>query len=450
MLSSTAIRPEFPPGEGAPAAPRTSRWRGLLLPLGFLLPAAFFLGVWVIYPTFSTMYRSLFSDRGDEFVGLDNYERMFTDASVQTAIKNNVLWVLVIPAGVTAVGLVFAVLTEKVRWAPAFKIAVFIPLAVSLFAVGVIWRIMYQEDPERGVINAAIVGVQGIVGDSGVLSSARPSTEALTGTPQGGLTLQEPIEPGDVALLGLTAIRATEIPEDSVDAVQPEPLQGGISGVVWRDFKPGGGTPGEVETEELGIAGVTVQLREAEGQRTIESTTTEEGGAFAFENVEPGQYRVAIGSDTFAEPFNGFSWLGSSLITPAIMIAYIWVSAGFAMVITAAGLASIPRDTLEAARTDGATELQVFRRITVPLLAPVLTVVFVTQIIACLKIFDLVLAIAPGSSRNDATLLAFEMWRRAFSGQNLFGLGSAISTFLLVLFIPFLIVNVRRFRAEAR
>jgi alpha-glucoside transport system permease protein len=132
------------------------------------------------------------------------------------------------------------------------------------------------------------------------------------------------------------------------------------------------------------------------------------------------------------------------------MIAYIWVSAGFAMVIIAAGLSAIPRDTLEAARTDGATEFQVFRRITVPLLAPVLTVVFVTQIIACLKIFDLVLAIAPGSSRTDATLLAFEMWRRSFSGQNLYGLGSAISTFLLLLFIPFLIVNVRRFRAEAK
>ena len=449
-MSSTAIRPEFPPEEGAPAAPHTSRWRGLWLPLAFLLPAFFFLGVWVVYPTFATMWRSLFSDRGDRFVGLDNYERMFTDEAVQTAIRNNVLWVLIIPAGVTAVGLVFAVLIEKVRWSVAFKIAVFIPLAVSLFAVGVIWRIMYQEDPERGAVNAAIVGIQGIVGDTGVLSSARPSTEAITGTPQGGLTLQEAIEPGEVALLGLTAIRADEIPEGAVDAVEPEPLQGGITGVVWRDFKPGGGTPGEVESEELGIAGVTVELREGESSSAVESTTTEDDGTFVFEEVESGTYRVAIGSQTFAEPFQGFSWLGPTLITPAIMIAYIWVSAGFAMVIIAAGLSAIPRDTLEAARTDGATEFQVFRRITVPLLAPVLTVVFVTQIIAVLKIFDLVLAIAPGSSRDDATLLAFEMWRRSFSGQNLYGLGSAISTFLLLLFIPFLIVNVRRFRTEAK
>jgi alpha-glucoside transport system permease protein len=104
---------------------------------------------------------------------------------------------------------------------------------------------------------------------------------------------------------------------------------------------------------------------------------------------------------------------------------------------------------LEAARTDGASEWQVFRRVTVPLLAPVLTVVFVTQIIGVLKTFDLVLAIAPGASQDDATLLAFEMWKRSFSGQNLFGLGSAISTFLFLLFVPFLIVNIRRFRTEA-
>ena len=89
------------------------------------------------------------------------------------------------------------------------------------------------------------------------------------------------------------------------------------------------------------------------------------------------------------------------------MFAFIWVQAGFAMVITAAGLASIPRDTLEAARTDGASEWQVFRRITIPLLAPVLTVVFVTQIIGVLKLFDLILSIAPGSTQDEAATLAF-------------------------------------------
>ena len=420
-----------------------------MLPLGFLAPALLLLTIWVIYPLVATMYRSLFSDRGNEFVGIDNYERIFTDDRLLTALKNNALWVLIIPAAVTAVGLVFAVLVERVNWAVAFKITVFMPLAVSIFAVGVIWRIMYQQDPDIGAINAGIAAIKGVVSEEGVLSTAKPSSDALSGTPKGGLTLTETVRPGGVAQLGLTAIRATEVPEGSEQAVRPEPLQGGIAGVVWRDFKPGGGTAGEVEQDEVGLPGVTVELRNAE-RKKVDSTSTGADGTFAFEDVPAGDYRVAIGSKTFAQPFKGVNWLGDSLITPAIMFAYIWATAGFAMLIIGAGLAAIPRDTLEAARTDGATELQVFRRITVPLLAPVLTVVFVTQIIGVLKIFDLVLSVAPGSSQDSAATLAFVMWQRSFSGQNAFGLGAAISTFLFLLFVPFLVINIRRFRAEAK
>jgi alpha-glucoside transport system permease protein len=448
-MTSSAIRPEFPPEGGTLAQPKESRWRGWIVPLIFLAPALFFLGVWLLYPTIRTAIRSLYSDEGDEFVGLENYERMFEQDVIFTAIKNNALWVLIVPAAVTAIGLVFAVLVERVRWSVGFKIAVFMPLAISLFAVGVIWRIMYQKDPERGFINAAVEGARELVKEEGVLTQARPSSEAVEGTPNRGLTLQEPLSPGEVALLGLTAIRAAEIPDSAVDAVRPEPMQGGITGVVWRDFKPGGGRPNEVEPEEVGIPGATVELRDAGGGR-VDSVKTEDNGSFAFEDVEPGEYQVAVAPATFSEPFGGYDFLGEKLITPAIMFAYIWVTAGFAMVIIGAGLAAIPRDVLEAARTDGGSEWQVFRRVTVPLLAPVLTVVFVTQIIGVLKVFDLILAIAPGGVRDDATTLAFEMWRRSFTGQNAFGLGSAIATFLLLLFIPFLIVNIRRFRTEAK
>ena len=448
-MSSTSVRAEFPREGGTPPAPRTRWYQGLLVPLGFLGPALFFLSVWVIYPTLATMWRSLFSNRGGEFVGLDNYERLFTDDRLLTALKNNALWVLIIPAAVTAIGLVFAVLVERVRWSVAFKIALFIPLAVSLFAVGVIWRIMYQQDPERGVINAGIAAIKGTFTDAGVLSSAAPSTDDLEGTPKSGFVLKSTLKPGDTALLGLTAVRVPEIPEAAEDAAEPQAVADGISGTVWRDFSPGGESePGRVDSGEVGLPGVKIELRDANGKR-VDSTKAANDGTFAFEGLEPGDYRLAVANTTFAQPFRGVNWLGSSLITPSIMFSYIWVTAGFAMVIIGAGLASIPRDTLEAARTDGATEFQVFRRITVPLLAPVLTVVFVTQIIGVLKIFDLVLAVAPGSSQDDAATLAFVMWQRSFSGQNLFGLGSAISTFLLLLFIPFLIVNVRRFRREA-
>jgi alpha-glucoside transport system permease protein len=227
----------------------------------------------------------------------------------------------------------------------------------------------------------------------------------------------------------------------------PEPLQGGITGVVWRDFKPGGGAPGEVEEEEVGLPGVTVELRDSRGE-SVDSTTTEANGTFAFEDVEAGEYRVAIGADTFAQPFGGVAWLGESLVTPSIIIAYIWIWAGFALVVIAAGLAAIPRETLEAARTDGANEWQVFRRVTVPQLWPVLTVVFITMLINVLKVFDIVIAVAPGSVQDDASVLALAMWRTAFGGTSNLGVGSALAVFIFVLVIPILLLNIRRFRRE--
>ncbi len=227
----------------------------------------------------------------------------------------------------------------------------------------------------------------------------------------------------------------------------PEALAGGITGVVWRDFKPGGGTAGELEQGELGLPGVTVELRD-DGGKGVAETTTEANGTFAFEEVASGSYRAAIGPETFSRPYAGVSWLGAGLILPSIMIAYIWVWAGFAMVVIAAGLAAIPRDLLEAARTDGATEWGVFRRITIPLLAPVLTVVFITMLIYVLKVFDIVIAIAPGSVQDDANVIALAMWRTSFGGVNDFGLGAAIAVFLFLLVIPVLALNVRRFRRE--
>jgi alpha-glucoside transport system permease protein len=192
---------------------------------------------------------------------------------------------------------------------------------------------------------------------------------------------------------------------------------------------------------------VKVVLRDTSG-KSAGSATADESGRFAFEDVKPGDYKVAIGSATFRKPFGGVSWLGPKLITPALILAYIWVWAGFAMVVIAAGLAAIPRDVLEAARTDGATEWQTFRRVTVPLLAPVLSVVFITMVINVLKVFDIVLSVAPGSVQDDANVIALAMWRTAFSGVNDFGLGSALAVFLLVLVIPVLALNVRRFRRE--
>jgi alpha-glucoside transport system permease protein len=414
----------------------------------FLAPALFLLGVWMVYPTVYTVVRSFFGQHGflGTWVGIDNYRTLFTTSTLTTAIKNNAIWVAVVPALVTAIGLVFAVLTERVRWAVAFKTAVFLPMAISAFATGVTWRIMYQQDPGLGAINALGKVVSGAVSPAGVLSSALPSTPTLQSR-GGALVLKTPVRPGGVTLLGLTGITPDQVPGSAAQAVKPAPKPGDVVGTVWRDFKPGGGKIGVVEKQELGLPGVTVQLRDASG-KVVQSTKTKNDGTFDFSKVPAGTYNAAIGAQTFAKPFGGYAWLGPNLIVPSLLIAYIWIWAGFAMVVIGAGLSAMPRDVLEAARTDGATEWQTFRRVTVPLLAPVLSVVFVTMIINVLKVFDIVFALAPQSEYAKANVIALAMYFTAFQGGGNFGLGSAVAVFLFLLVIPVLALNIRRFKRE--
>jgi alpha-glucoside transport system permease protein len=446
MASSAAIPPAAPtPSAGRP--PAEGKWGQRLVVAAFLLPATIFLVVWLVYPTIRTIIRSFFDQDGNEFIGLANYKDLFTTETLKTAIKNNAIWLAVVPALVTAIGLIFAVLTERIRWATAFKTAVFMPMAISLFAAGVIWRLMDNQDPKLGTLNAAEKVVNDVFNDPGVLTSANPSTATLVGSPAKGFFLKQPVKPGDTAKLGLTAIPPAAVPKGAKQSVDPQGAPGAITGVVWRDFKPGGGKAGVVEPQELGLPNVTIELRSS-GGKTVSSTQSDPDGSFRFANVGAGSYEVGVGKKTFAAPFKGSEWLGAKLITPSVMIAYIWVWAGFSMVIIAAGLASISREVLEAARTDGATEWQVFRRVTVPMLAPVLSVVFITMLINVLKVFDIVLSVAPGSVQDDANVIALAMWRTSFSGVNDFGLGSAIAVFLFLLVIPVLALNVRRFRRE--
>jgi alpha-glucoside transport system permease protein len=435
-----------PPPAGEPGA-----WRRYVVVAGFLAPAVVALGAWIVYPAVYTVVRSLFDRSGNNFVWLDNYRTLFSGAFFQTVFKraliNNAIWFAVVPALVTSIGLIFAVLTERVRWSVAFKTAVFMPMAISLFAAGVIWRIMDAQEPSRGAVNAGLAVIHDAFSPPGPLSDATPSTPGLSGSPSRGLVLKTPIHPNGVAVMGLTGIPPTDVPKSAKQAVLPAPKQGAVTGVVWRDFKPGGGTPGKVEQGELGLPGVTVFLRDSSGKK-VGSTSTGDDGSFTFDKLKPGTYQSGIGSATFRKPYGGVSWLGPKLITPSVIIAYIWVWAGFAMVVIGAGLAAISREVLEAARTDGATEWQVFRRVTVPMLAPVLSVVFVTMLINVLKVFDIILSVAPGSTQSDATVIALAMWRTSFGGVNDFGLGSAVAVFLFILVIPILALNIRRFRRE--
>ena len=448
-MSGSGVTAESPGTAAPPAPPPRPAFARYVTGGAFLAPTFFLLFVWLLYPTVYTFIRSFFGQSGylGTWVGIRNYKTLFTTSTLTTAIKNNVIWVAVVPATVCAIGLIFAVLAEKIRWQVAFKTAIFLPMAISAFATGVTWRIMYQQDPNLGAINALSKSVKGVFSPAGVLPSAFPSTSSLQTTSSGAMVLHMPLKPGGVALLALTGIPPSSVPKAAAQAVTPPAKAGDIVGTVWRDFTPGGGKLGKVDKGELGLPGVTVELRTTAG-KTVKSTKSADDGSFDFTNVAPGTYQAAVGAATFAKSFGGFGWLGPSLIVPSLLIAYIWIWAGFSMVVIGAGLASMPRDVLEAARTDGATEWQVFRRVTVPLLAPVLSVVFITMTINVLKVFDLVISLAPESVWSNANVIALAMWQTAFGGVDDFGTASAIAVFLFLLVVPILFLNVKRFRTE--
>ncbi|MFJ9434322.1 ABC transporter permease subunit [Streptomyces sp. NPDC101490] len=443
------MAPPPPAKARASADPRrlALRRRRLLGAL-FALPALLLLGALVVYPVLFSVGRSLFDASGDRFVGAANYVEMFRDPATLKAVRNSAVWVVVAPALLTGVGLVLAVLTERVRWATAFKLVLFLPMAVSFLAAGIIFRLSYDQDPDRGVINAVVVGVHDAFEEPAPYPTARARpSEALTGSPGDGYTTAPgTVRPGTGVLLPVVGVAPGAVPATALTARAPAPEPDGLSGTVYLDFTPGsGGRQGVIDPAEKGLPGMTVEA--LRGGEVVGTATTGDDGSFRFDGLGSGDgYALRLPAANFAAPYNGVNWLGPSLITPAIIGAYLWVWTGFSMVLIGAGLAAIPRDTLEAARVDGASERQIFRRITVPLLAPVLTVVFVTLVINVMKVFDLVYIIAPGPVQEEADVLATRMWLVSFGGGNDQGLGSALAVLLLLLVVPAMVFNIRRFR----
>ncbi|MEV4353865.1 ABC transporter permease subunit [Nonomuraea sp. NPDC049625] len=438
------------PSTGPAETPRTQRRLGPspAVAIAFLLPAAVLLGIWVVYPIVYSIFRSLFDSAGTGFVGLGNYATIFTDSGMLTTIRNNLIWVVIAPIVVTTLGLIFAVLTERIRWSTAFKLIVFMPMAVSLMAAGVIFRFVYEQDPAKGVANAVLTTVHDTFSSSQGYPEARPreGEQSPVAADGGAVVTKQPAQAGQPVLIPIVGVKPNALPSNAQAAKAPA-AGDGLSGTVWFDFTPGGGGKnGEVDASEKGLPGMTVEA--VQNGKVAATATTADDGSFRFQGLSAGSYVVRLPQSNFQAAYKGLSWLGPTLITPAIIGAFVWVWAGFAMVLIAAGLAAIPRDALEAARIDGASEWQVFRKITVPLLSPVLLVVFVTMIINTLKVFDLVFIIAPASVQPQANVVALEMWRVAFGGGNNQGLGSALAVFLLVLVLPFMIMNIRRFRRD--
>ncbi|MFI2631341.1 carbohydrate ABC transporter permease [Streptomyces collinus] len=453
-MTATLVKETSSPPPG-PVADRTRRLRrrGKIIALLFVLPALLLLGALVVYPVLFSIGRSFFDASGTSFVGGDNYAEMFRDPATLKAVRNTAIWVVIAPALLTGLGLILAVLVEKVRWATAFKLLLFMPMAVSFLAAGIIFRLAYDEDPDKGVLNAAVVSVHdAFKGESSYPTARAREAQGLTKDKDGSYRTSTGVAPGDAVALGLVGVQPADLPGGAEPAYAAAGRKAGpdeLRGVVYLDFTPGGGgEQGKVDRRESGLPEMKVEaVRDGEA---IATTTTAADGSFRFEGLASGSYEVRLPSSNFAPPYEGVSWLGPALVTPAIIGAYLWIWTGFAMVLIGAGLSTLPRDALEAARMDGANEWQIFRRITVPLLAPVLSVVFITLVINVMKVFDLVYIIAPGPVQEDATVLATQMWLVSFGGGNNQGLGSALGVLLLLLVVPAMVFNVRRFRRSQR
>jgi alpha-glucoside transport system permease protein len=129
-----------------------------------------------------------------------------------------------------------------------------------------------------------------------------------------------------------------------------------------------------------------------------------------------------------------------------LMVIMIWMQTGFAMVVLSAAIKAIPDEIIEAARIDGASEFQVFRRIIVPSIAPTIVVVATYMIITAMKVFDIVFVM--GSPEANGTEVIAERMIKWFFLSGNDGYGAAIAVVLFVAVIPVMIWNIRRFREQ--
>ncbi|MEA3453701.1 MAG: sugar ABC transporter permease [Candidatus Caldatribacteriota bacterium] len=280
-----------------------------ITPWLYIGPAASLLFFFLVYPSINTIYISFLNYNSEKFVGIKNYIYCFTNEIMLTAFRNNALWVIVFVPLAVFLGLIIAVLIDRVKYESIVKSVIFMPMAISFVGAGVIWKFVYAY---------------------------RPILAAQTGI--------------------LNAIRSF---------FQLEPLP-------WLIIRP---------------------------------------------------------------------WLNNFCL---IMVG-VWIWTGFCMVILSASYKGIPRELLEAARVDGATEFRIFWKIILPLLKPTIAVVSTTMVIMVLKVFDIVYVMTNGNF--DTEVIANRMYKEMFIFRD-FGRASAIAVILLIVIIPMIIINIQRFKEQ--
>jgi len=150
-------------------------WKRRLLPSVYVGPAVLLLGWLLVLPTVRTLYLSIFDATSSRFVGLANFGAVFTDRLLATALRNNLLWVFFGTILCVSLGLLIAILADRSSFERLAKTIIFMPMAISFVAAGVIWKFIYYYTPEEqqiGLLNAIV--------------------KAFGGEPQAWLTMVQP------------------------------------------------------------------------------------------------------------------------------------------------------------------------------------------------------------------------------------------------------------------
>ena len=134
-----------------------------------------------------------------------------------------------------------------------------------------------------------------------------------------------------------------------------------------------------------------------------------------------------------------WSWLGTAkLAFFVVVIMTVWQNLGFYMVNYIAGIIAVPTELIEAAKIDGANKFQVFRRVTLPLIMPAVSICMLTSLTFAFKLFDVVMVFTKGGPANSTVSVAYNIYKEAFV-NNRYGMATAKS---LVFVVFVLIVTV--------
>jgi alpha-glucoside transport system permease protein len=141
------------------------RLQASLRPWLWLLPAILLLLVFLVYPTINTIALSFQDKFSKSFIGLDNYVYFFTSGDTLTALRNNIIWLILLTGFAVGFGMLVAILVDRVRYESVAKSTIFLPLAISFVGAGIIWKFVYDYqppgEPQTGLLNAGVTALGG-------------------------------------------------------------------------------------------------------------------------------------------------------------------------------------------------------------------------------------------------------------------------------------------------